>query len=174
MLDFVKKLLPISLFVIATVFLVSTFFVTKEASLHQKLLSIPDRSLVFVRLAEKTLTLELVHSPESVEQGLSGRASMQSINGTPMDGMLFVFPQRAKHGFWMPNMQFDLDIIWFDQETVVDVSRKVPRPAPEQSLEDLPVFIPRQNANIVLEIEAERAEELQITPGVELTLTSVQ
>jgi len=43
------------------------------------------------------------------------------------EGMLFVFDQPGIHSMWMLNMQFALDIIWFDSEgSVVHIEKDVP------------------------------------------------
>jgi len=46
----------------------------------------------------------------------------------PMDqGMLFVFDKPGTRGMWMLNMQFALDIIWFDENgKVVSIQSNVP------------------------------------------------
>ena len=46
----------------------------------------------------------------------------------PMDqGMLFVFDEPGTRGMWMLNMQFHLDIIWFDENgKVVSIQYNVP------------------------------------------------
>lgn len=56
-------------------------------------------------------------------QGLSGRESLGDD-----EGMLFVFPVAAKHGFWMKGMKFDLDFIWIKDEIVVEISEEIKVP----------------------------------------------
>ena len=71
--------------------------------------------------------------------GLSGRPNIGS------DGLLFILPA-GKHRFWMKDMQFNLDMVWIDQNQVVGIS-KMPKPlsadtpdpeVPRVSLADLP------------------------------------
>jgi len=49
-------------------------------------------------------------------------------NELPFDqGMLFVFDEPGPKSMWMLNMQFPLDIIWFDEDgNVVSISKDVP------------------------------------------------
>ena len=49
-------------------------------------------------------------------------------NELPFDqGMLFVFDKPGPKSMWMLNMQFPLDIIWFDEDgNVVSISKDVP------------------------------------------------
>src|SRR5208282_2732770 len=55
------------------------------------------------------LTVELAATATAQERGLSGRASMPS-----NEGMLFVFDHPSYWSFWMTDMKFPLDIIWFN------------------------------------------------------------
>jgi uncharacterized membrane protein (UPF0127 family) len=58
--------------------------------------------------------VEMVSSPQDLQQGLSGRESL-----LPRQGMLFVFPSLGKQSMWMPNMNFPLDIVWVDEDKVI-------------------------------------------------------
>jgi uncharacterized membrane protein (UPF0127 family) len=59
-------------------------------------------------------TFEIAASPVQHERGLSQRHSL------PLQhGMLFVFQQPSRPGFWMKNTHFDLDIGWFDDDRVL-------------------------------------------------------
>ncbi len=58
-----------------------------------------------------SLTLEFATTPEARTQGLSGREIIPEGYG-----MLFVFPQSGRHGFWMKEMLVPLDIFWLDPQ----------------------------------------------------------
>jgi len=93
-----------------------------------------------------TLTVELATTPAAQEQGLSDRDSM------PADhGMLFVFTQQAEWGFWMHEMRFPLDIIWFNtNRQAVFIEQDLPPCTPTVC----PVYTPPVNATYVLEVNA--------------------
>ena len=60
-------------------------------------------------IAGTVLTVELALTPSAQEKGLSGQSSL------PKDhGMLFVFSHEDYWSFWMSDMKFPLDIIWFN------------------------------------------------------------
>ena len=86
-------------------------------------------------------TVELAVTPEEKTQGLSGRESL------PEDTVLvFVFEELSKHGIWMPEMMFSIDIIWLDDDKRVVFYEK------EVSPETFPeVFIPPAPARYVVE-----------------------
>jgi len=76
------------------------------------------------------------------EKGLSGKKSLGS-----NEGMLFVFEEPSLHGFWMKDMQFPIDIIWFNENyQIVDALERV-------SPDSYPrVFIPSIKAMFALEV----------------------
>jgi len=59
---------------------------------------------------EKALVLEVSDNLLERQRGLSFRESL-AIDA----GMLFVFEKPDKHGIWMKDMNFSLDIIWLDE-----------------------------------------------------------
>ena len=131
-----------------------TGYRSHNMTLHGYLLSLPDRSRVKVRLNGRNLTLEIVNTQDSITQGLSDRSEIGS------DGMLFVMPTKGHHSFWMPRMHFDLDILWFEDETLFEITRSVPAPAANQPYSTLPLYTSRRPANLILEIPAGRAKML--------------
>lgn len=136
---------------------------TSTSRITTQLLQVADQSTHDVLVKRKTkdpvtLHVEVVHSVESVQQGLSDRESIGS------DGMLFVFRQATPQSFWMPRMKFDIDIIWINNGEVIGVTANVPRPASIDST-DLPLYHSPGPADMVLELPSGRAEELELTAG---------
>lgn len=64
----------------------------------------------YVKIGNTELKVEIVSTNEKRAKGLSGRKELKE-----NEGMLFVFDKLAKNYFWMKEMNFPLDIIWFDQ-----------------------------------------------------------
>ena len=62
----------------------------------------------------ENFTYEVVDTDATREQGLSGRTSIPENYG-----MLFVFPKKDLHGFWMKDMQFAIDMIWINEEGII-------------------------------------------------------
>ena len=88
------------------------------------LATLPDHSRTKIKLGGHTLTVEVVNTLLSIQQGLSDRQEIGS------DGMLFILPAKAIQSFWMPRMHFDLDILWFSDETLTQITPNVPAPPP--------------------------------------------
>jgi uncharacterized membrane protein (UPF0127 family) len=100
-------------------------------------------TLVF---AGQRLTVDVAKTSTQQQQGLSGRPSMSEDHG-----MLFVFSQASKWGFWMKGMEFPLDIIWFDaNKSVIYYVQDLPPCTPV----DCPSYYPPSNALYVLEVNA--------------------
>lgn len=71
---------------------------------------------------ETPLLLEVADTPEKRSQGLMLRRNLAKNSG-----MLFVFPEDAKDGFWMKNTLIALDILFVDASgTIVDFASMDP------------------------------------------------
>jgi uncharacterized membrane protein (UPF0127 family) len=75
-----------------------------------------------MKLGSKTFTLEIANDSAEREKGLMRRDSMPDNHG-----MIFVFPQEQKLGFYMRNTRIPLDIVYVSAAGVV-VSVKSMRP----------------------------------------------
>ena len=121
----------------------------------------PDLSVPTVTIGETTWPVELAITPAERSQGLSGREVLPQ--GT---GMLFIFEGDQHLAFWMPDMNFPLDMVWIDSGCrVVDATLNAPVPEPGQSLVDLPRFSPGAPARFVLEINAGEFKAAELKPG---------
>ena len=108
----------------------------------------------------KEISVEVADTVEKRSLGLGKRSGLE--NGW---GMLFVFEKRKQHGFWMKDMQFPLDIIWLENHRIVHILRNV---QPAKSGVTPPVLTPPVVGNIVLEIDAGRADDLKLQVGQRL------
>lgn len=76
--------------------------------------------------------------------------------------MLFVFDRQDTWGFWMHEMRFQLDIIWFNSQRQSVYIRQNLEPCTPQ---ECPVFIPSAKALYVLEVNAGFVESHNVTLG---------
>lgn len=114
-----------------------------------------DAGLANSGLEEKTLTVgttvlqvEIAQTAEQKITGLSYRPSLAEGRG-----MFFIFETDGKHGIWMKDMQFPIDIIWIDAAMkVVHIEKSV---APDTYPK---VFTSPTPARYVLEVPAGYAE----------------
>ncbi|MBI3442514.1 MAG: DUF192 domain-containing protein [Candidatus Sungbacteria bacterium] len=106
----------------------------------------PDQAIPSVQIAATKIEIEIATTTAAQQKGLSGR------NSLPADrGMLFVFSRPAAYRFWMPDMRFPIDIIWINDNKIVDADEDVsPRFDPAH-----PVFYtPARLVQYVLEVNA--------------------
>ncbi len=102
----------------------------------------------------------IADTPEERRQGLSGTPPLETY-----EGKLFIFDESAKPGIWMKDMNYALDILWFNEAfTLVHIEQNV---APETYPK---VFAPREDARYVLEIPAFSVQTFGLTLGQQLTL----
>ena len=102
----------------------------------------PDFKTRKIRLAGKTLTVEVADTPSKREHGLMFRESL------PKDGgMLFIFDEERTLSFWMLNTLIPLSIGYFDQDRkLVDIQEMVPAVAGEKNPKTYPSKEPARYA----------------------------
>jgi hypothetical protein len=102
-----------------------------------------------------TLKVDLATTSKEQEQGLSGRVGLKED-----EGMLFIFDKPAPYAFWMKDMNFPIDMIWFGEDMhVVYIKRNAtPESFPE-------TFTPNQNAKYVLEVVSGFSDKNNIKDG---------
>jgi M6 family metalloprotease-like protein len=92
------------------------------------------------------LTVELATTLPAQERGLSGLPSLPK-----NEGMLFIFDHEDYWAFWMIDMQFPLDIIWFNSAHEVVWTEPNLQPCPPSNC---PVIMPSVKSMYVLEVNA--------------------
>lgn len=105
-----------------------------------------------------TLIVDYAVTPKEQARGLSGRPSLPEGRG-----MLFVFDKKPAPPFWMPDMNFAIDIVWIGSDKrIVDITENA-------TPESYPTtFSPKSPAAYVLEIAAGEARNLGFASGTQL------
>lgn len=113
-----------------------------------------------IYLGSKALNVTVADEQEERIQGLSGVTSLTDFNGK-----LFIFDTDEKHGIWMKDMLFPIDIIWIDKNlTVVDIAENVdPTTYPR-------VYAPKTESRFVLEVNAFFVSTTRVAVGDRLVL----
>lgn len=138
-----KKLLPILFFPVVLIF---AFIFFQNYSIH-------GNRLENVKINENEFKVEIVNSSEKLSKGLGERDEL-----CDKCGMLFEFPEKGRHSFWMKGMRFNLDIIWIDGNEIVHIAKNV-------SYNSSETITPEVKADKVLEINAGISEKLDIETG---------
>src|SRR3989344_6404506 len=105
---------------------------------------IPRDETKILKINGVEVRVEVADTQETREIGLSDREVLQTDTG-----MLFIFDKPGRHGSWMKDMNFAIDIVWIDEKSqVVGLERDVsPETFPQ-------VFYPDRAVKYVLEIPA--------------------
>lgn len=118
------------------------------------------KNLPVITINDNKIYVEIADNNESRAQGLSGREYLHEF-----EGMLFLYEFPNRPGFWMYDMNFDLDMIWINNGVVVDITENVPAPEPGTHPSDLPRYFPSQNVDAILEVNAGFAAKHNIQVG---------
>ncbi len=109
----------------------------------------------YVVLGGKSFNVEVARTEFELERGLSGHKPLAD-----NEGMIFVFSKPDRHGFWMKDMNFPIDILWIDENfKIVHIEKSVlPQSFPK-------VFYPEASVLYVLEISAGLTSDLLVKVG---------
>lgn len=111
-----------------------------------------------LKVGEQILTVEIAGTESQMEKGLGDRDSL-SVDS----GMIFLYPREVVPRYWMKGMRFDIDIIWIQDNQIVDISADVR--APDNASSDLPFYVPKQPVTMVLEVNAGYAKKYNLKVG---------
>lgn len=113
-----------------------------------------------VTIGETVIKVEIADTQEKRAKGLGGRQTLATDSG-----MLFIFDRVDKHGFWMKGLSFPLDFIWIKDQKVVDIYKNAPPVASGQQDKELPIYVPSEPVNMVLEVNAGFSDSHNIKVG---------
>ena len=123
-----------------------------------------------IKVDNKILEVQIADSDSLRVRGLMFQ------NELPYDeGMLFVFDGSSTRAMWMLNMQFNLDIIWFDEDAnVVAIEKDVP---PCKTTVEVVACrengVSADNAKYVLEVTAGFVDKFNITENSKMEIISI-
>ena len=132
----------------------AAFFFNNRPSLHQDINKMIDQPKI--KIGQKTIFVEIADTQEKRKKGLSGREYLHEDSG-----MLFVFKEEGYYPFWMKDMKFPMDIIWIDENKVIDITHDA---EPEGSAPEK-IYRPAKPARYVLEVNAGFALENNVRIG---------
>ena len=123
-----------------------------------------------IKLDDKILEVQIADSDSLRVRGLMFQDKL------PYEqGMLFVFDEYGAHPMWMLNMQFALDVIWFDANgNVTAIEKNVP---PCKTTVEVVACrengVSGDNAKYVLEVTAGFVDKFNITENSKMEIISI-
>ena len=89
-------------------------------------------------------------------------------------GMIFVFDEPGLYSLWMLNMQFPLDMIWFDHNgNIVHIEKNVPPCKTALEITACQSVVPDNEALYVLEVTSGFIDQNNITKDSKLIIISI-
>ncbi len=89
-------------------------------------------------------------------------------------GMIFVFDEVGIYSLWMLNMQFSLDMIWFDQNgNIIHIEKDVPPCKTALETMTCQSFAPDGKALYILEVTSGFVDKFHITKDSKLSIISI-
>lgn len=117
-----------------------------------------------VTIDKQEFSVEVAQTPKTQQQGLSDRKNL------PEDqGMLFIFEKPGIYPFWMRRMDFPLDMIYINQNKIVQIFKNLP--APSSPTSNLPIYRSESPADKVLEINAGLSDKYGFKKGDTVTIS---
>lgn len=128
--------------------------------------NLPSLTKTKIYVGETEILVEIANTARKRQKGLSKRESLAE-----REGMLFVFAQEdVQPPFWMKEMEFAIDIIWIDDDKVVQIDENVPAPESDTPDSELKFYPPNQPIDYVLEVKAGFADQNDIKVGDDINL----
>ncbi|MFZ2523353.1 MAG: DUF192 domain-containing protein, partial [Minisyncoccia bacterium] len=108
-----------------------------------------------VLLNGSVIQVEIADDAVVMAKGLSGHKPLGS-----SEGMLFIFGSPGDHGFWMKDMTFSIDIIWFDKnKKIIHIEKSLsPETYPK-------TYSSKSDSLYVLELMAGTSDKLGLKIG---------
>lgn len=135
-------LLAIIVVVLVALFLASVAGDKNKNSAGENI--IKEGTFITVSIDGVELQAEVADTKEQRRLGLSGRDGLGK-----NEALIFLFERAGKHGFWMRDMKFPIDILWLTgNNTIVGITKEAqPESFPE-------VFYPSEAVITVIEMNA--------------------
>lgn len=119
-----------------------------------------------VIISDNHIEVEIADSSDERSKGLSGRDNLDEGKG-----MLFVLDQKnTRPGFWMKGMKMPIDIIWINDEKIIQIDSEVPYP--DENANEFPSYFPKSDIDYVLEVPSGYSNNVGIKEGDQVKLPS--
>jgi uncharacterized membrane protein (UPF0127 family) len=119
-----------------------------------------------ITVGSNVFSIDVADTQDERQIGLSDHESLN--NDT---GMLFKFEkQNTRPSFWMKGMKFSIDIVWIDNDKVIQLNTDVasdPENTPDTKLR---LYTPNQPVDYVLELAAGSVKEKKVRVGDKVVL----
>ncbi len=147
----IAYIIPVIIVIVFLIFVSSMYIMPSSENVEKR--------SIYINVEE--FSVEIAETAQERSRGLQFHEPLKE-----NEGMLFVFQREGRHGFWMPNMAFSLDMIWISSDfKIIHIEKDVP------PCESMPCvsYKPENPALYVLEINSGRSSEMKIGDSVDLS-----
>ena len=152
-----KKMVLISITLIIIISILGFFMIawgiSKNIGPYQK---------ATVQINDTDFNVRIAKSISQKIKGLSGYPALAQ-----NEGMLFIYTNKNIPSFWMKDMNFPIDIIWIDNDKIVDLTKNIS----PNSYAKKETFSPKLPIDKALEIEAGSIEKYNLEIGSSIKIT---
>lgn len=116
----------------------------------------------------QTFFVEVATDLAVQKKGLSGRDSLGA-----NQGMIFSYPSKSVLVFWMKDMNFNIDLLWVNDDKIVGLERNMLKPVTGTEDKDLLNYRSPEAVNRVLEINSGLIDRYGIKIGDKLDYKNI-
>lgn len=123
-----------------------------------------------IRIKDTEISVDVSDTSEKRSKGLSGKESLNE-----KEGMLFVFDKEdEKPTFWMKGMLISIDIIWIDNEKIIQIDKNIEAPQKDTSDNKLTKYSPKVPVDYVLEVNSGFSDKYGFSIGDRVDLSLIE
>jgi hypothetical protein len=123
-----------------------------------------------IKIKDVEISVDVSNTPEKRSKGLSGKSLLNE-----KEGMLFIFDKNDQiPTFWMKDMIIPIDIIWIDNEKIVQIDKNIL--APEKGTPDSKLirYLPKTPIDYVLEVNSGFSDKYEFSIGNRVDLSLIK
>jgi len=99
----------ISITIIVTIVIVGISFLIPDKNTESEFLTLEEYKIIETSINDVSISMYVADTQEKIVRGLSNIEKLEDD-----EGMIFIFPEERERIFWMKDMNFPLDILWFN------------------------------------------------------------
>ncbi len=120
----------------------------------------------YIHFKDRKIRVMIADSPRRMMLGLMHRKRIGST-----EGMLFIPNHEARHGIWMLNMHFNIDILWLSKNgKIIEIMENA---EPCTSIFKCPTYKSRLDSFYVLELAAGTSRRIGAHPGLKFKMENI-
>ena len=123
-----------------------------------------------IKVGDKEILVEVADTDAKRQKGLADRKTLGD-----SEGIFFIFTRKDfQPAFWMKGMLMPIDIIWINDSKIAQIDANIQPPTEGTPDKDLPLIIPKNPIDYVLEVNTGFSERNKLEVGTPIDLTNIE